>query len=170
MNKLKYLSVIALMLLSSCSSKNAEDYDYNCIKVTLPRSSAYVTQKVNYKNDFQIETVGYSAYCYFDKRVNRRKAVITPQFKVKRLRGDLDETDVDFEYYTETIKGPPEYLGRKQYFAHITIPLDKKEIIFSGRTLELKIPNSDYEDFSVNLGLELTPEERKYNNKTFEIN
>ena len=172
MNKLKYFHLLLTLLLISCANKPMDtvNVDYNCINVSIPRDSAYVTQKVNFKNDFQIEVVGYSAYCYFDTRVNRRKAVITPQFVVKRLRGDLDETDVDFEYYTNTIKGPPEYLGCKQYFGRITIPLDKKEVGFSGSALELKIPNQDYDDFEVNLGLVLTPEEQKYNSRTFDIN
>ena len=172
MVKIKYFSVLFLLLLVSCVDKHhsINDTDYNCIEVSIPRSTAYVVQKVNYKNDFQIEVVGYSAHCYFDTRINRRKAVITPQFVVKRLRGDLDETDVDFEYYTQTIKGPPEYLGQKQYFGRVVIPLDKKEVRFSGSTLELKIPNQGYEDFEVNLGLVLTSKEQQYNNRTFDIN
>lgn len=172
MVKIKYFSVLFLLLLVSCVDKHhsINDTDYNCIEVSIPRSTAYVVQKVNYKNDFQIEVVGYSAHCYFDTRINRRKAVITPQFVVKRLRGDLDETDVDFEYYTQTIKGPPEYLGQKQYFGRVVIPLDKKEVRFSGSSLELKIPNQGYEDFEVNLGLVLIPKEQQYNNRTFDIN
>ena len=170
MNKLNYLYLFVILVLSSCSLRQPETVDYNCVRVLIPRNTAYVTQKVNYKNDFRIEVVGYSAYCYLDSRVNRRKVVITPQFKVECLRKDFDETDVDFEYYTETIKGPPEYLGRKQYFGHINIQFNKSNIIFSGKTVELKVPNQDYEDFTINLGLELTPEERKYNNSTFDIN
>ena len=159
-----------MLFLLACTPKHMDEVDYNCINISIPRDTAYVTQKVNYKNDFQIEVVGYSAYCYLDTRINRRKAVITPQFMVKRLRGDLDETDVDFEYYTETIKGPPQYLGRKQYFGRVTIPLNKNEVRFSGRTTELKVPNTGYDNFVIDLGLELTPEERKYNNRTFDIN
>jgi len=172
MNKLIYFHLLLVMLLISCSNKHVDtvNTDYNCVKISIPRDSAYVTQKVNFKNDFYIEVIGYSAYCYFDTRVSRRKAVITPQFSIKRLRGDLDETDVDFEYFTQTIKGPPEYLGRKQYFGHVTLPLDKQEIKFTGAVLELKVPNYQYDDFEINLGLELTSEERKYNNRTFDMN
>ena len=120
-------------------------------------------------NLFYVSGTMYSGYCYFDKRVNRRKAVITPEFEVSRLRQRLDETDVDFEYFTETIKGPPEYLGKKHYFGHVTIPLNQREMRFSGRPLELKVPNAEYGAFEIYLGLELSPEERKYNNRTFDI-
>jgi lipoprotein len=165
--------LLCASLLASCSLFWSENTvrapEDNCPSVIIPRDVAYVTQKVNYKDDFRIEITGFSGYCYFDKRVNRRKAVITPQFEVRRLRQKLDETDVDFEYFTETVKGPPEYLGKKHYFGHVTIPLNRREMAFSGKTLELKIPNRDYGRFEIFLGLELTPEERNYNNRTFDV-
>ena len=112
------ISIFALAYLSSCSLfwTDAPELPVEepCPVVIIPRDIAYVTQKVNYIDDFQIELKGYSGYCYFDKRINRRKAVIIPQFEVRRLRQNLDETDVDFTYFTETIKGPPEYLGKKR--------------------------------------------------------
>ena len=174
MKKIAILSILSgVMLVSSCglwsSSEPIVAPKDNCPNVIIPRDIAYVTQKVNYKDDFRIEVIGYSGYCYFDKRVNRRKAVITPEFEVRRLRQRLDETDVDFEYFTETIKGPPEYLGKKHYFGHVTIPLNQREMRFSGRPLELKVPNAEYGAFEIYLGLELSPEERKYNNRTFDI-
>ena len=125
----KFVCAMAVFAITSCSflsSKDDSGFAETCPLVRIPRNSAYVIQKVNYIDDFQIELTGYSGYCYFDKRVNRRKAVIIPQFEVKRLRGKSDETDVDFEYYTQTIKGPPEYLGKKQYFGHVTIPLERR--------------------------------------------
>ncbi len=162
-----------IFLVGSCGFWNGGEQIVvpkdNCPQVIIPRDVAYVTQKVNYKDDFRIELLGYSGYCYFDKRVNRRKAVITPEFEVSRLRQRLDETDVDFEYFAETIKGPPEYLGKKHYFGHVTIPLNQREMRFSGRPLELKVPNAEYGAFEIYLGLELSPEERKYNNRTFDI-
>ena len=167
------ISIFALAYLSSCSLfwTDAPELPVEepCPVVIIPRDIAYVTQKVNYIDDFQIELKGYSGYCYFDKRINRRKAVIIPQFEVRRLRQNLDETDVDFTYFTETIKGPPEYLGKKHYFGHVTIPLNQREKVLNGKQLELKIPNEDYGRFEIYLGLELSPEERKYNNRTFDI-
>ena len=79
--------------------------DVMCPRVVIPRDTAYLTQIVNYREEFQISLVGYEGHCYFDTRVNRDKAVINPVFKIKRLRRS-DETDVHFAYYTETVKGP----------------------------------------------------------------
>ena len=59
--------------------------------------------------------------------------------------------------------------GKKHYFGHVTIPLNQREKVFNGKQLELKIPNEDYGRFEIYLGLELSPEERKYNNRTFDI-
>ena len=53
-----------MLFLLACTPKHMDEVDYNCINISIPRDTAYVTQKVNYKNDFQIEVVGYSAYCY----------------------------------------------------------------------------------------------------------
>ena len=165
--------LLCAFLLASCSflgdKDGALEAEDSCPAVIILRDVAYVTQKVNHKDDFRIELTGFSGYCYFDERVNRRKAVITPQFEVRRLRRKLDETDVDFEYFTETVKGPPEYLGKKHYFGHVTIPFNQREMVFSGKPLELKIPNQDYGRFEILLGLELTPEEQKYNNRTFDV-
>ena len=71
--------------------------DVMCPRVVIPRDTAYLTQIVNYREEFQISLVGYEGHCYFDTRVNRDKAVINPVFKIKRLRRS-DETDVHFAY------------------------------------------------------------------------
>ena len=64
-----------------------------CPRVVIPRDTAYLTQIVNYREEFQISLVGYEGHCYFDTRVNRDKAVINPVFKIKRLRRS-DETSI----------------------------------------------------------------------------
>lgn len=163
----------AVLFQSSCSmfwnSAEPSKIPQTCPFVIIPRDVAYVVQKVNAQDDFQIELKGYEGYCYFNEYDKRRKAVITPQFSVRRLRGRLDETDVHFSFFTETIKGPPAFLGKKSYFEQVEIPLQQKEKTFSGRTVEVSIPNADYGDFPIYLGLDLTAEETKYNNRTFDI-
>lgn len=166
------LLLSASLLISSCTFWNAEPpqpIPGVCPQVVIPRDVAYVVQKVNYQDDFQIELKGYEGYCYFDKRVNRRKAVITPKFEVRRLHRHLDETDVDFSIFTQPEAGPPEYLGKKTYFERVTLPLSVREKTFEGKTIELKVPNDEYTDFTIYLGIDISPEERKYNDRTFDI-
>lgn len=97
-----------------------------CPRVVIPRDTAYLTQIVNYREEFQISLVGYEGHCYFDTRVNRDKAVINPVFKIKRLRRS-DETDVHFAYYTETVKGPPAYLGKRPITWRLPFPRTKRK-------------------------------------------
>lgn len=144
------------------------DGEKMCPRVNIPRDSSYLTQIVNYREEFQISLIGYEGHCYFDTRVNRDKAVINPVFKIKRLRKS-DETDVHFAYYTETIKGPPAYLGKKTYYLSVTIPENEKELTYTADSVEVKIPPKMKYEFDINLGLHITQEEAKYNQRTFDI-
>ncbi len=139
-----------------------------CPRVVIPRDTAYLTQIVNYREEFQISLLGYEGHCYFDTRVNRDKAVINPVFKIKRLRKS-DETDVHFAYYTETVKGPPAYLGKKTYYLAVTLAFDETEKIYTAPAVEVKIPPEMKYEFDINLGLVISPEEMRYNRRTFDI-
>ena len=101
-------------------------------------------------------------------RVNRDKAVINPVFKIKRLRRS-DETDVHFAYYTETVKGPPAYLGKKTYYMAVAVPADETEMTYTAPSVEVKIPPEMKYEFDINLGLVISPEEAKYNRRTFDV-
>lgn len=164
----KYLAMIAVTFLSSCSLFDNKEGGSFCPNVIINRDEAYVTKIVNYRSDFLIELTGYSGYCFFDDRVNRNKAVITPEFKITRLRKS-DETEVQFGFFTETLQGPPEYLGRKNYPASVIIPLNQIEKSFTGPSLTLKVPNMDEYRFQILLGLAMSVEERKYNERTFDV-
>ncbi len=142
--------------------------DMMCPRVVIPRDTAYLTQIVNYREKFQISLVGYEGHCYFDTRVNRDKAVINPVFKIKRLRRS-DETDVHFAYYTETVKGPPAYLGKKTYYMAVAVPADETETTYTAPSIEVKIPPEMKYEFDINLGLVISPEEAKYNRRTFDV-
>lgn len=164
---LKKIGLSFSLLLASCAWFEG-DYDgYICPNVSIPREKAYVTQKVTYEDEFQIELKGYEGYCYPETASNRHYAVITPQFEVQRLR-DSDETQVDFNFYTETIKGPPEYLGKHSYSASVNIPADVKEKNFNGRAVKVKIP-ADNPDFEIILALDVSLEEFRYNQRTFDV-
>lgn len=162
----KLLHLSLCMILGACVA----DFDPAtlCPKVEIPRETAYLTQLVKYKDQFQIELTGYSGYCWFDARVKRNKATITPEFVVRRLQPSPD-TVVDFSYYSKTLQGPPEYLGERTYFASTEIGATELEKKFSGRPIELKIPEIGKYDFIIRLGLVLSPEELKYNRRTFDV-
>lgn len=162
-----------IMLLGFCGFLAGCMSEFNsgilCPRVEIPRETAYLTQIVRYKDQFQVELTGYTGYCWFDKRVNRNKASLTPEFVVRRLRPSPD-TSVDFSYYTETLQGPPEYLGRRTYFETVDIAAAETEKKFSGKTVELKVPDFEEYKFTIELGLVLSPEELKYNRRTFDVN
>lgn len=162
----KILCLLAFFSLISCSNN---DYYPYCPNVVIPRASAYVTQKVNSRDEFQIQLTGFEGYCYFDKKVNRQKAVITPLFEIIKLRM-VDESELSFNFFTQTIKGPPAYLGKWVHPVTATIPLNEKFVKFKGNPVELKIPNENPYGFEIMLGLQLSNEEKLYNSRTFDIN
>lgn len=165
--------LLAFITISSCSlfgtSEPIKEKADTCPNVIIPRDISYVIQKVNYMDDFQIELTGFEGYCYFDEKVKRRNAMITPNFKVRRLRKNLDETDVDFTFFTETVVGPPEFLGKKSYEQSVVIARDELEKDFSGKQVKVKVPSREDIYFEIYLGIDLTDQERKYNDRIFDI-
>lgn len=157
----------AILLLSSCASSYSEA-DYMCPNVKIPRTTAYVTQKASYSEEVQIEVIGYEGYCINANTVDRRFAVIKPLFKIRRLKEGYD-TRVDFSYFTETVKGPPEFIGRRNYFASVDIPRDVTEKQFSGSAVKVRVPQQGYNDFTILLGMDVSDAEHDYNQKTFDI-
>lgn len=160
----KILPILITLIISGC----AQAPERFCPLVTINRENSRLIQKANYQDDFEVELKGYEGFCFFDKRVNREKASITPIFVVTKLR-KTDESDVHFSWFTETLKGPPEYLGRKDYFVEVTIPKGKIHKEFRGKTVELKIPSSMKYEFEINAGLNLSKEEKRYNQRIFDV-
>jgi len=167
----KHLILLALFLLNGCGGWlfGEDNKPHMCPMVQISRDNSYLTQFVNYREAFQISISGYEGYCYYDRLLERHRAVISPVFKVRRLRPS-DETDVRFSYYTETIKGPPEYLGKKTYHLTVNIPTNKIEIEYKSHPVNVFIPAEMLYEYDINLGLWISPEEAKYNNRTFDIN
>lgn len=159
--------VLLILFMTVACRLNGEGGNL-CPRVNILRDSSYLTQIVNYREEFQISLIGYEGHCYFDSRVNKDKAVINPIFKIKRLRKS-DETDVHFAYYTETIKGPPAYLGKRTYYLAVSIPENERELIYKADSVEVKIPPQMKYEFDINLGLVISKEESKYNQRTFDI-
>ncbi|MBR1605296.1 MAG: hypothetical protein IJ660_04230 [Alphaproteobacteria bacterium] len=168
---MKNLSLFLFLFLLSCSS---ESVYYNadgelCPVVQIIRNEAYLSQFVGYKEQFQISISGYDGYCYYDNVLQRHRAVIRPTFKIKRLSRS-PETDVRFSYYTETVKGPTEYLGKKTHYITAHIRADELETYYTAPEVKVFIPEKMIKDYDVNLGLWISPNEAKYNQRTFDIN
>ena len=166
---LKRALLLILFFVSACGNWFSNDDIRLCPNIQITRDNSYLTQFVNYKEAFQISINGYEGYCYYDKVLERHRAVVSPVFKIKRLRPS-DETDVRFSYYTETIKGPPEYIGKKTYHITIQIPKDTIETEYKAGQASVFIPAEMLYDYDINLGLWISPEEAKYNHRTFDIN
>ena len=163
---LKKISLILFVFLTGCEYSNM-DYE-TCPRVQIIRDNAYLTQVVNYREEFQINLIGYDGYCYYDRKIEQNKALIKPIFQIMRLRPS-DETDVHFAFYTETVKGPPQYIGKKTHYAVATIPSDALEIEYTAPQVMVYVPEEYKYSYDINMGLVISPEERKYNHRTFDI-
>ena len=165
---MKSILLMSVFLITSCGINSDDNYyvikvgenetEYlrdidACPKVHIKRKDSVIVQKEGNTNAFEIVALGYSGHCYFNKNVNKTKAIIRPEFKIVRL-SDVDDTDVHFSYYLETVEGPEAYLGKKTYFAKVTIPKGTKEIGYiPNETAELSIPEHRKENADIYFGL-----------------
>lgn len=152
-------------LLSACVLR--EPYRY-CPLVTIDRADARLIQKVNYQDDFEIEFKGVEGFCWYDERVKQEKARITPVFVVRKLRG-TDESDVHFSWFTNTVKGPPAYLGKKTYFVSASLAQGERIKELRGDAVDVKIPRDMMYEFEIFAGLVISPREKKYNRRIFDV-
>lgn len=161
----KYILLTALLMIVSCTASYRAE-DFRCPNIKIPGNEAYLTQIVNYRDNFRVELIGYEGYCYVVEGTSRRYAAITPQFRLTRLQKSSD-TAVDFSFYTNIEQGPPEFVGKRSYFARGKLDIDDKETTFGGRPVKVKIP-LDQDDIEILLGLNVSAEEAKYNQRTFD--
>ncbi|MBR6409682.1 MAG: hypothetical protein IKS23_05550 [Alphaproteobacteria bacterium] len=111
----------------------------SCPKVQINEQDRAIIQKAAGYDLFKIEVVGYDGHCYYDERVSKVKAVVSPRFKITRL-DDTSVEDVHFSYYIETAEGPTRFLGKKTYFAEVKLPKGGKEAFHTPKPGELSIP------------------------------
>ena len=123
-----------------------------CPKIHIRREDAAIIQKEEKTPAFEIVATGYNGHCYFNEKINRDKAIISPKFKISRL-SDTDVTDIHFAYYLETAEGPKCYLGKKTFFAKVSIPKGTKEIEYIDPKSEIVIAPSGTYDLDVYMGL-----------------
>lgn len=166
----KISAIFLLFFLPGCVLlwNNAPEGYKQCPLITIKREDARLIQIVNYKDNFMVELKGTEAFCYFDDRVKQEKAVITPIFEVKRLQ-QSDENDVQFAWFTNTIKGPPAFLGKKTYFEAVSLSADENEKEFKGKAVEVKIPQEMMYEFEIFAGLVISPQGKAYNQRFFDV-
>lgn len=151
--------------LGACVLKEPERF---CPFVTIKRDDARLIQKVNYQDDFEVEFKGIEGYCWYDGRVKKEKARITPIFVVRKLR-NTDESDIHFSWFTNTVKGPPAYLGKKAYFAAVSMNKGERIKEFRGEAVDVKIPREMMYEFEIFAGLVVSPQEKQYNRRIFDV-
>ena len=67
----RIFAFVLVFFASACRLGGSDDV--MCPRVVIPRDTAYLTQIVNYREEFQISLVGYEGHCYFD---TDRKSVV----------------------------------------------------------------------------------------------
>lgn len=167
MSKMIFAFLMTLVL-SSCLLHTSERSYKQCPIITIKRADARLIQLANYQDNYEIELTGVEAFCYYDQRVKQEKARIVPIFKIRKLR-NTDESDVHFSWFTETIKGPPAYLGKKSYFVEVSLQEDEREKEVKGKFVDVKIPKEEMYEFEIFAGLEMSKKEREYNQKIFDV-
>ena len=156
------MQILFLFILCSCANSQTLQRDSNtCPYISLSSQNSYLTQIVNYSSNFRVEFIGYEVYCYYFSPAQMRFAEITPSFRVVRLKPS-DDTEVDFSFYTDTTQGPPEFLGKRNYFVSVKNIGDKK--IIKAQPVKVRIPLINNE-FQIELGLNMSPAEKNYNAK-----
>ena len=161
----KYVLITFLFLVISCTSYHHEA-DLDCPNIIIPSQTAFYTKDGQFGENFQVEIIGFQNYCYGLEDITRRYVVIKPKFRITRLRAH-DETSLDISFYTQTIKGPPEYLGKNSYSTAAQISLDDQKSEFWGPEVKVKIPPFS-NDFEISLGLNMNSAEINYKNQRFD--
>lgn len=162
--KTKYL-LLSLLFIGACAVNNdyAGDDDAfgSCPKVEINSEDKKIIQEAGGVKLFEIELVGYTGSCYYDTRVLKNKAVVSPRFKITRLT-DTNVEDIHFSYYLETAEGPARFLGKKTYFAEVGMIKGVYEIMYEAPAGELSIPAGKYDvDMYVGLNAVKEDSERK---------
>lgn len=162
---MKKSALFLLMFLASCSTSVVPD---GCPVIATPREATrqYISN-ANY-DAFQINLVGNENYCYTDSSTNQRYAVITPIFQLRRLE-DSSDRRVDTSFYVKTL-GKGEYIGKQVHHQSLQIPLGVKEQTIKGNPVKLRVAQPPYDDFSLELGLNLSDYALSKSKGMFDIN
>lgn len=157
-----------LFLLAFICSCSSSPRPADCPDIVIPREMT--NQYINNGNydAFQITLSGNENYCYTDSSTHQRYAVITPIFRLRRLEDSADSA-VDTSFYAKTI-GSGQYIGKQVYHQPLRIPLGEKEQIITGKPIKLRIAQPPYDNFSIELGLNLSEYASAKSKSMFDIN
>lgn len=144
----KLVLILVPVLLSSCAWLFGHDGEQNlCPVIKIKQDSLQALH-----GTIQISIKGYEGYCYYNASSKSVQAKITPVFELSRT-GFGPETDVHFAYYTETLIGPPEYLGQKTRYERLEMPSGSFNKMIKGKSFEMKVPQGMENTYSINMGL-----------------
>lgn len=107
-----------------------------CPTVQIKQEDRSIIQKAGGRDLFKIEMVAYEGHCYYDERIEKDKAVVSPKFKITRLT-DTNVEDIHFSYYLETAEGPAKFLGKKTYYGEVRMPKGSFESYYTPESGEL---------------------------------
>ena len=162
----RFTAFLLLPFLVSCSQGSRPDD--GCPEISIPRETARVYQNNGKFDEFQINLVGYEGYCYTEPSNNRRYALITPLFKVRRLE-DSPTSSLDVDFYIKTSVNEEDYLGTRKFSQTLSIPRSVKEQTVKGRPTVTRLSRPPYEGFSVELGMALSDEAKNKTKGMFDI-
>ena len=162
----KIISCLFVLIVSSCSSINAEHH--MCPTIIIPRATTRSYQN-EITDKFQINIVGHESYCFKNEADNRYYASIAPIFEVRRLE-DSDTTNVDANFYVKTSVNELNYIGRRSFIQTLNIPEDVQELRITGRPSITRISNPPYKKFKIYLGMDLSNQRLAKAKQMFNIN
>ena len=163
---MKRFFIFFILLISACSSRSLPESD--CPLINIPRETARLYQNDRLSDKFQVNITGYEAYCYTNGSDKRRYALIEPLFKVRRLEESTVNT-LDASFYVKTSGAREDFIGFQSYEQQLSIAPNVKEQTIKGRQATIRIPAPPYEDFSINLGFAMSPNQGSRAKKMFDI-
>ncbi len=148
-----FLSFLSLFFIISCSSYH--DTDNDCPPIYIPRENTRIYKNNGSIDDFQINVIGFDAYCYTEAANNRRYAIISPIFKIRRLE-ESNTTSMDIDFYVKTSVNKKDYVGINRFSQVLNIPNNSREVIVKGKETKTRIIMPPYDNFSIDLGIVLS--------------
>ncbi len=147
-----FVFCLIFYILSACTTNDIKIQ--NCPSVNIPRDVTRQYISAANFDAFQITLSGKESYCYTDEISSQRYAVITPIFRVRRLE-DSPDSVINTSVYIKPI-GEKKYLDKQVKAQTLRIPVDQKEQTIKGNPIKLRIPQPPYDDFSIEMGLNLS--------------
>ncbi|MBQ9235992.1 MAG: hypothetical protein IJ184_05975 [Alphaproteobacteria bacterium] len=148
----KTILTLILMLVCAC---HGGGYGESCPKIEINRDKSRMFVNNGNFDALQINLVGFTSYCYADEKTRQYYAVITPQFKLRRME-DSTLSSVDVPFYISAKDMGKGIIGDGRYQQTLRIPLEKKEVSLPARSITRRIAPPPYGNEAIELGLDLS--------------